>query len=74
MKNFHGCLQENLCKKHCDYKLGGVVLDGIDLIVLSIAILVFLLVSVYKSWSNTEEIKKELREIKELLKQKDNEN
>jgi len=47
---------------------------GIDLIVLSIAILVFLLVSVYKSWSNTEEIKKELREIKELLKQKDNKN
>ena len=48
-------------------------MDGIGLIVLSISTLVFL-VSVYKSWSNTEEIKKELREIKELLKQKDNEN
>jgi uncharacterized membrane protein len=46
----------------------------IDLTVLSIVILVFLLVSVYKSWGNTEEIKKELQEIKELLKQKDNKN
>ncbi|MGB9780304.1 MULTISPECIES: hypothetical protein [Thermoanaerobacteraceae] len=49
-------------------------MTGIDLIVLSISILVFLLVSVYKSWSNTIEIKKELQEIKELLKRKDNEN
>jgi len=61
-------------KKHCDYKVGGVVLIVIDLIILSIVTLVFLIVSVYKAWSNTEEIKKELQEVKELLKRKDNEN
>ncbi|MGI1692083.1 hypothetical protein [Thermoanaerobacter uzonensis] len=49
-------------------------MTGIDLIVLSISALVFLIVSVYKAWSNTEEIKKELQEIKELLKQKDTKN
>ncbi|MGI1692092.1 hypothetical protein [Thermoanaerobacter uzonensis] len=51
-----------------------MALFSIELIIISIVALVFLFVSVYKSWSNTEEIKKELQEVKELLKRKDNEN
>ncbi|MBE3579935.1 transcriptional regulator NrdR family protein [Caldanaerobacter subterraneus subsp. tengcongensis MB4] len=51
-----------------------MALFSIELIIVSIVALVFLFVSVYKSWSNTEEIKKELQEIKELLKQKDTKN
>ncbi|AAM25863.1 hypothetical protein TTE2756 [Caldanaerobacter subterraneus subsp. tengcongensis MB4] len=58
------------------HELGGILLAlfSIELIIVSIVALVFLFVSVYKSWSNTEEIKKELQEIKELLKQKDTKN
>jgi len=39
--------------------------------ILNIAIVLFIMVSAYNAWQNTNEIKKELKEIKELLKQKD---